>query len=254
MWDADLYARLDMADAWAIIGPANWYAPTGNLKLMFDRVVCMNGGNPDEKLIAHKDPEKAIALEHTKQWKELSINHLEGRTAGFFCYGDGGGDEMDKNNILKILGHKNYFDGTTEPFKVMLQAYAPLVWQCRYGGIEIPEQLWEYALSGREKKYSDHQSKDVIDDKEYMGKFANWVKNFEMFVVTKGKVQPGKYRAYAYKQPLHFLSEIKNGLRALKLRFGKAPENSSAQKQMDLNLNRNTTFNPKKTEGKKLRT
>ena len=145
-------------------------------------------------------------MEHTKQWKELSINHLEGRTAGFFCYGDGGGDEMDKNNILKILGHKNYFDGTTEPFKVMLQAYAPLVWQCRYGGIEIPEQLWEYALSGREKKYSDHQSKDVIDDKEYMGKFANWVKNFEMFVVTKGKVQPGKYRAYAYKQPLHFLS------------------------------------------------
>ena len=254
MWDADLYARLDMADAWAIIGPVNWYAPTSNLKLMFDRMVCMNGGNPDEKLIAHKDPEKAIALEHTKQWKELNINHLEGRTAGFFCYGDGGGDEMDENNIPKILGHKNYFDGTTEPFKDMRQAYAPLVWQCRYGGIEVPEQLWEYALSGRGKKYSDNQSEDVIDDKEYMGKFANWVKNFEMFVVTKGKVQPGKYRAYAYKQPLHFLSEIKNGLRALKLRFGKAPENSSAQKQMDLNLNRNTTFNPKKTEGKKLRT
>lgn len=160
---------------------------------------------------------------------------------------------MDENNIPKILEHKNYFEGITEPFKDMRQAYAPLVWQCRYGGIEVPEQLWEYALSGRGKKYSANQSEDVIDDKEYMGKFANWVKNFEMFVAVKGKVQPGKYRAYACKQPLHFLSEIKNGLRALKLRFGKAPENSSAQKQMDLNLNRNTTFNPKKTEGKKLR-
>ena len=253
MWDADLYARLDMADAWAIIGPVNWYAPTSNLKLMFDRMVCMNGGNPDEKLIAHKDPEKAIALEHTKQWKVLSINHLEGRTAGFFCYGDGGGDEMDENNIPEILEHKNYFDGTTEPFKDMRQAYAPLVWQCRYGGIEVPEQLWEYALSGQGKKYSDNQSEDVIDDKEYMDKFANWVRDFEMFVAAKGKVQPGKYRAYGYKQPPHFLSEVKNGLRALKLRFGKAPENSSAQKQMNLNLNRNTTFNPKKTEGKKLR-
>ena len=43
MWDLDLYARLDLADAWAIIGPVNWYGPTSNLKLMFDRLVCMNG-------------------------------------------------------------------------------------------------------------------------------------------------------------------------------------------------------------------
>jgi hypothetical protein len=34
---------------WAIIGPLNRYAPTSNLKLMFDRLVCMNGGNPREK-------------------------------------------------------------------------------------------------------------------------------------------------------------------------------------------------------------
>lgn len=37
MWNADLYARLDLADAWAIIGPVNWYAPSTNLKAMFDR-------------------------------------------------------------------------------------------------------------------------------------------------------------------------------------------------------------------------
>ena len=30
-------ARLDLADAWVIIGPVNWYGPTSNLKLMFDR-------------------------------------------------------------------------------------------------------------------------------------------------------------------------------------------------------------------------
>ena len=46
MWDLDMYARLDLADAWAVIGPVNWYAPTSNLKLMFDLLVCMNGGNP----------------------------------------------------------------------------------------------------------------------------------------------------------------------------------------------------------------
>ncbi len=58
---------------------------------MFDRLVCMNGGNPDEKTIAHKDPELAMQFEHSKEWNLLSVNHLEGRTAGFFCYGDNQG-------------------------------------------------------------------------------------------------------------------------------------------------------------------
>ena len=69
----------------------------------------------------------------------------------------------------------------------------------------------------------------------------------------KGKVKPGKYRAYGYKPPPHFWNEIKTSLRALKLRFGKAPKNSSPQKQMELNLNLDTTLHPKKTEGEKLR-
>ena len=253
MWNADLYARLDMADAWAIIGPVNWYAPTSNLKLMFDRLVCMNGGNPDENLIGHKDPEKAMLLEHTELWKSLSVNHLEGRTAGFFCYGDRGGDEMDENNVPKILKHKNYFDGKSEPFKDMRQAYAPLVWQCRYGGIEVPEKLWEYADSGVGKKYSDNQSEDVIDDAVYMNKFERWVNEFEQFVTQKGKITAGKYRAYGYKPAPHLWNEIKTGIRAFKLRYGKAPKGSSNEMQLHLNLNRNTTKYPKRTEGEKLR-
>ncbi len=135
----------------------------------------------------------------------------------------------------------------------MRQTYAPLVWQCRYGGIEVPEQLWTYADSGIGKKYSENQSEDVIDEKEYIKSFEKWVSNFSDFVESKGKVQPGKYRAYGYKQPPHLWNEIKSGLRALKLRFGIAPRNSSAEKQMIQNLNRNQTLDPKKTEGKKLR-
>src|ERR671910_2409499 len=131
MWDLDLYARLDVADAWAIIGPVNWYGPTSNLKLMFDRLVCMNGGNPREDLIEHKDPELAKQLEHSPQWENLSVNHLEGRTAGFFCYGDGGGDELDEEGRPKILHHKHYFNPDEEPFENDRESYAPLVWQCR---------------------------------------------------------------------------------------------------------------------------
>ncbi len=96
MWNLDLYSRLDLADAWAILGPINWYAPTINLKAMFDRLVCMNGGNPREDLIEHKNPELAMKLEHAPEWKDLALNHLEGRTAGFFCYGDDADDERDE--------------------------------------------------------------------------------------------------------------------------------------------------------------
>jgi len=41
----------------------------------------MNGGNPRENLIQHKNPKLAMKL--APEWKELGLNHLEGRTAGF---------------------------------------------------------------------------------------------------------------------------------------------------------------------------
>lgn len=253
MWNADLYSRFDMADAWAIIGPVNWYAPSSNLKLMFDRLVCMNGGNPDEKLIAHKDPEMAMVLEHSEKWQELSLNHLEGRTAAFFCYGDQGGDELDENGRPKILKHKNYFIAEEEPFAQMRNAYAPLVWQCRYGGIEVPDTLWKYADSGIDKKYSDNQSEDVIHEKEYMQAFDQWVNDFTQIVLAKGKVLPGKYRAYGFVPHTNLWHKLLSGIRAFKLRYGKPPHNSSPEQQIKLGLNKNTTRDPKKTEGEKLR-
>src|ERR687897_671130 len=164
MWNLDMYSRLDLADAWAIIGPVNWYAPSSNLKLMFDRLVCMNGGNPHEDLIEHKNQELAMKLEPSPEWEELSLNHLEGRTAGFLCYGDGGADELDDGGRPKVLRHKEYFDPEKEPFKEMRNTYAPLVWQCRYSGIEVPDPLWRYLEFGHGKKYSDNQAEDMATE------------------------------------------------------------------------------------------
>lgn len=203
LWDLDLYARLDLADAWAIIGPVNWYGPTTNLKTLFDRLVCMNGGNPRDDLIDNKDHKKAMALEKLPVWKELSVNHLEGRTAGFFCHGDEGGDEMDENNVPKIIEphHKHYFDGAAEPFKDMRQAYAPLVWQCRYGGIEVPEQLWDYMTMGKDKHYSENQVENIPEPA--YAQFDRWTDNFAAFIKQKGKAPVGKFPAYNFDQSPH---------------------------------------------------
>lgn len=171
----------------------------------------MNGGNPDENTIAHKDPEKALALEHTPQWQEMSLNHLEGRTAAFFCYGDEGGDELDESGRPKILRHKHYFNPAKEPFENEREAYAPLVWQCRYGGVEVPDQLWTHCTTGKGRKYSDNQAEDMIREDEFMQTFNQWVQEFELFVQQKGKVPPNKYRAYGFRRPKNLLKELKPG-------------------------------------------
>ena len=251
MWDLDMYARLDLADAWAIIGPVNWYAPSSNLKLMFDRLVCMSGGNPREDLIGHKDPEIAMRLEKSPEWATLSRNHLEGRTAGFFCYGDGGGDELDPLGKPRLLQHKEWFDKSREPFHDMRDAYSPLVWQCRYSGIEVPEELWRYAESGLGKKYSENQAEHIED--ATWAAFDAFTDAFAGFVAHKGKVQPGEHRAFGYEAPGHRLQDAKLAWRDLRMRFGHPPEGSSPDRQQDEGLNQDATLRPKKSEGEKLR-
>ena len=253
MWDLDLYARLDLADAWAVVGPVNWYGPSSNLKLMFDRLVCMNGGNPDESTIDHKDPEKAMRLERSPEWAAMSVNHLEGRTAGFFCYGDGGGDELDAEGRPKVLRHKAYFDPAAEPFDDMRDAYAPLVWQCRYGGVEVPDALWAYGETGRGKPYSEDQAEHMVRDDAFVRGFDAWADAFTAFVAAKGKVEPGAHRAYGHEAGGHRLADAKLKWRAIRMGLGVPPAGSSPAAQQALGLNDDATLRVQKSEGEKLR-
>jgi hypothetical protein len=253
MWDLDLYGRLDLADAWAIIGPIYWYGPTSNLKLMFDRLVCANGGNPREDLIDHKNPEKAIALERSPAWEDLSLNHLEGRTAAFFCYSDDGANEMDPDGRPSKLRHKHWFDPEEEPFDDVRQAYAPLVWQARFSGIEVPDPLWSHARTGVGLPYGSNQAEDMIREDEIMTVFDTWTDRFAAFVRDKGKVEPGRYRAYGYEAPGHALADAKLKWRELRMKAGWAPEGSSPAEQERLELNRDAGFAAPESEGKKLR-
>ena len=236
MWDLDLYARLDLADAWAFMGPVNWYGPPSNLKLLFDRLVCANGGNPDETLIDHKNPEKAMRLERSPEWEELSVNHLEGRTAGFFCYGDGGGDELDATGRPRLLRHPEYFDPSREPFENERDSYAPLVWQCRYSGIEVPDALWRYEEFGAGKPYSLNQSEHMVEDERVMAGFDAWTGAFAAAVRGKGRVPPGEFRAYGYERPSHRLADLKLKWREMRIRAGVPPAGSSPAHQQRLDI------------------
>lgn len=238
MWDLDLYARLDLADAWAFVAPVNWYGPTSTLKSFFDRLVCMNGGNPDETLIDHKDPEKAMALEQSPAWESLTRNHLEGRTAGFFCYGDQGGDELAPDGRPKILRHRAWFNPEDEPFENMRDAYAPLVWQCRYGGIEVPDDCWAYADTGVGLPYSKNQAEDMMEEDRFVAAFDCWSDAFADHVGRKGQVQPGEHRAFGYEPPSHRLDDLKLMVRDYRMRLGVPRGGSSPAAQQQAGLNR----------------
>jgi hypothetical protein len=190
MWNLDLYGRLARTDAWAFIGPMNWYAPTTVLKLMFDRLVCMSGGNPRPDLIDKKNTLKAQALERSALWEELSKNHLEGRTAAFFCYGDEGGPDIGGDGRPKLIReeHKSWFDPEQEPFKKERArlSYQPLVWQCRYSGIEVPDALWSSATIGQGIPYADDQAANLPEHREALKRFDEWVAAFVAHVRMKG--------------------------------------------------------------------
>lgn len=183
------------------------------------------------------------------------MNHLEGRTAGFFCYGDAGGDEFDSEGRPKLLkhAHKHYFDPDEEPFENDRESYAPLVWQCRYGGIEVPDELWHYVCFGKDEKYSDNQAEDLPRHANAFAELDEWIDRFAAFVKKKGKIEPGKYRAFGYKAPGHFLRDVQLAYRDVRMRFGRPPEGSSPDEQQKLGLNQDITRDPAKSEGDKLR-
>ncbi|KKR96856.1 MAG: hypothetical protein UU47_C0006G0017 [candidate division TM6 bacterium GW2011_GWE2_41_16] len=194
MWDEDLFGRIYAADAIVVISPVNWYGPTSSLKLLFDRLVCASGGNPDPKLIDQKNANLAAALENSPQWKKLSQNHLEGRTAAFFVYGNAGADEVDETGSPFLLKHKEYFDPRKEVALTHgYKAFEPIIFQLRYSGIEAPDELVRYIVTGKGEKYNKDQIPALKHNEKALHAFDVWVENVKNFVEKKGKIKPGKY-------------------------------------------------------------
>ena len=71
----DIYPMWVRAHGIMLITPVNWYSPTSPLKLMMDRLVCADGGNPDPTSTHGKDAKKAKQLE-LDDWPYP--RHLEG--------------------------------------------------------------------------------------------------------------------------------------------------------------------------------
>ncbi|HET7527039.1 MAG TPA: flavodoxin family protein [Burkholderiaceae bacterium] len=89
-WMAEIYERWALAHGVLIATPVHWYQASSVLKLMMDRLVCADGGNPDPSSTHGKKVEEAKALE-MQGWPYPK--HLAGRAYGLIVHGDVAGIE-----------------------------------------------------------------------------------------------------------------------------------------------------------------
>src|SRR6202008_5166850 len=97
---ADLYPRGVAAHGIMIVTPVYWYQAPSVLKLMIDRLVCADGGNPDPTTTRGKNPALAKALE-LKGWDYPK--HLAGRAFAVAVHGDAEGTDNVKNALCDWL-------------------------------------------------------------------------------------------------------------------------------------------------------
>ena len=99
-WMNDIYPMWAAAHGVMILCPVNWYQAPSGLKLMIDRLVCADGGNPDPTSTHGKDPERAKAIE-LKGWDYP--RHLAGRVFSVVVHGDAAGVGGLRQNLTNWL-------------------------------------------------------------------------------------------------------------------------------------------------------
>nr|WP_206606210.1 flavodoxin family protein [Steroidobacter cummioxidans] len=95
-WMNEIYPRWVAAHGVMIVTPVYWYQAPSPLKLMIDRLVCADGGNPDPTRTDGKNAKKAKAIE-LQGWDYP--RHLKGRAFATVVHGDTVGAELLRRNL-----------------------------------------------------------------------------------------------------------------------------------------------------------
>jgi multimeric flavodoxin WrbA len=99
-WMNEIYPMWVEAHGVMIVTPVNWYQVSSPVKLMMDRLVCADGGNPDPTLTHGKHADEAKAVE-LKGWPYPK--HLEGRVFSVVVHGDVEGAENVRRSLSDWL-------------------------------------------------------------------------------------------------------------------------------------------------------
>ena len=166
----DVYRRIERADGFAVFAPIHWYSVPTPVKAMFDRFVCVSQALSVENAARLldgdvKNPERTRALSASGEHYELLANHWQGKHAAFFVHGDAGADDYSQNRRPKSL--RMYAEQEEALTQNPRDAVMPIVTQCRYSGILVPDELvvglnFNVGLSYAEANDAFRRKKDVF--------------------------------------------------------------------------------------------
>jgi multimeric flavodoxin WrbA len=122
-WMAEIYPRWVAAHGVLVLCPVHWYQAPASLKLMMDRLVCADGGNPDPTTTHGKDPAAAKALE-LGGWPYP--RHLAGRAFAVIAHGDSQGHEGVREALVEWLSSIGMHQaGTAAAVDTLIGYYEP---------------------------------------------------------------------------------------------------------------------------------
>jgi multimeric flavodoxin WrbA len=106
-WMNEIYERWVDAHGVILLTPVNWYHTGSGMKLMIDRLVCADGGNPDPTRTQGKDAQLAKKVE-LDGWDYPK--HLAGRVFGVVTHGDVAGIEETRYALHDWLSWMGLID------------------------------------------------------------------------------------------------------------------------------------------------
>ncbi|MGZ5144102.1 MAG: flavodoxin family protein [Burkholderiales bacterium] len=138
-WMAEIYERWSAAHGVVLVTPVYWYQVASPLKLMMDRLVCADGGNPDPTRTSGKDAEKAKKIE-LQGWDYPK--HLAGRVYGLIVHGDVAGIEPSRRALSDWLDWMGLIDaGSHARLDRYIGYYEP--YATSHDTLDADRALWE---------------------------------------------------------------------------------------------------------------
>lgn len=141
--EADVYQLLQECDAFIIVSPIHWHSLTSQIKLLFDRLVCINQTltvDDAKKLMGDgniKNSEITGKFSKSGKYDHMLRNHLEGKVAAFYVHGDDGADDYEGKEFPE-----SYQDVLDDGFsKNAKNVVMPFVMQLKYSGVFVPDEL-----------------------------------------------------------------------------------------------------------------
>jgi multimeric flavodoxin WrbA len=153
--ELDVYKLLQECDAFIIVSPIHWHSLTSQIKLLFDRLVCINLTMDVWDAInvigreGIKDSKVTGKLSKDKKYDSLLRNHLEGKVAGFYVHGDDGADDYSNRELPPSYDDVMDDGFQNNPKNVVM----PFINQLKYSGVYVPDELVQAFYTNRGVDY-----------------------------------------------------------------------------------------------------